>query len=48
MQSKGNNSSITDDTLIQYQEIPFIGYVDMAENRKKHRHLGNERAVTPL
>ena len=60
---KGNNSSITDDTLIKlymhihtiviyiqykFHEILSVSCLVMAEDRKNHRKLGNQRAITPL
>ena len=62
-QSKGNNSSITDDILMklhvnnhtmliynqyEFHEIPFIGYLVMAEDGKKLQIYTFKGVITPL
>ena len=32
----------------KFQEIPVIGYLVIAKDRKNNWNLGNQRAITPL
>ena len=43
-----HNNTIVIYIKYKFQEIPIIGYLVMAEDRKKHWNLGNQRVIKPL